>query len=135
MTGWTIRTTTTQDLTMHGLTITVRQTGKPDVVTLSTSGIQLSSWYHFVMVIDTAQDKIVSYLNGVPNQGTASLADGASITADNALNLGGFGDPITGNTGFQGRLDDFAVWTIALAPEQVAELYARGNRGINASGL
>ena len=89
----------------------------------SELGITLndSAWHHYV--IEKTSGTVKLYVNGVLKKTNSGYT--SSISAGNALRLGGTGD---GNYNFAGRLDQFAIWKgKGMTASEVTELYNSGN--------
>lgn len=102
--------------------------------------IASSTWHHVAMVIDTENDVVRGYLDG-SNAGWVAgggggqvdtLVDGHSIENGDALLVARRG---TAGAPFAGLIDDFAIWTRALAPSEVAAVHTHGQSGMDASTL
>ncbi|HWY75561.1 MAG TPA: LamG-like jellyroll fold domain-containing protein, partial [Verrucomicrobiae bacterium] len=87
------------------------------------------NWHHLVYVMDRANDKITTYLDGVAAHGVKAggtrLNDSASINVTNAVTIGQ--DP-SGQYGEQGSadIDDLGVWNRALSPLEATTIYIAG---------
>lgn len=89
-------------------------------------------WLHLVTTYDTATRTAVHYLNGeeiARDQAPADKAVGA-IRIGNAQ-IGNWGLPTKTDPGFavrnlNGRLDEFAIFSAALTPDEVQSLYQSG---------
>ena len=78
-----------------------------------------TSWYHVAMV--RSGTSITSYVNGAVegDGGTSSL----SFNGKAGLFVGAMGPYVSFIEGFQGAMDDFAIWNEALTPGQITNLY------------
>ena len=83
---------------------------------------QDESWHH-VAVTHDAVGNITMYIDGeeAASQGAWELANGASLS----LQIGG--NPQAANRGWDGNIDDVAVWDRPLTPEEVALIWNDGN--------
>jgi hypothetical protein len=88
----------------------------------------IGEWQHVVMVADGAKIRVyreaaevatVDY-DGTLAMTTGALSIGVRLNADDSAPESGW---------WQGRIDDVAYWTRALAPNEVVALYAAGNSG------
>ncbi|MEO1845275.1 MAG: LamG domain-containing protein, partial [Akkermansiaceae bacterium] len=80
--------------------------------------ITLNQWQHFAFVRDPAADKRIIYIDGVAvaNADAGELLD----PLDGIITLGAEG-PSNANS-FNGIVDEFAIFGVALAPEEIATL-------------
>ena len=83
---------------------------------------QDESWHH-VAVTHDAVGNITMYIDGeeAASQGAWELANGAGLS----LQIGG--NPQAANRGWDGNIDDVAVWDRPLTPEEVALIWNDGN--------
>jgi len=82
--------------------------------------LTVGSWYHVVATYDGSA--LTLYVNGVAVGQLTGLSGPASTGSGN-LQIGGY--PIAGGYGFNGRMDEPAVYMHSLTPTQVAAHYAR----------
>ncbi len=96
-------------------------------------------WEHFALVVDRANAEFTAYINGVaetsyifgwnpggvwsPNTIPVTIQDISLDASPDGLRIGNK----NGNTGFQGCIDDYAIYSVALTADQVAGL-ADGSR-------
>lgn len=89
---------------------------------LTTTGSSLNTWEHYVFQRDSEGMREI-WINGVL---AASAPDGEPLDPFNGIITIGAEGP-TLNNSFGGRIDDFAIFSDALTPEQIAELAAGTN--------
>ena len=82
---------------------------------------QDESWHHVAVTHDAAGN-ITMYIDGeeAASQGAWVLANGAGLS----LQIGG--NPQAANRGWDGNIDDVAVWDRPLTPEEVASIWNDG---------
>jgi hypothetical protein len=83
---------------------------------ISSATLATGQWYHLAVTFDNTQAKL--YINGVLDNtvtGDFSLPDDVTVTATTIGSWLGSG----GGQYFNGRIDEFRVWNVALTPEQV----------------
>ena len=93
----------------------------------------LGAWQHVAFVCDGAQMRL--YRNGalvgsVPYDGTinTNLASEAMGIGAKLLDTGI--PPVTADSGYwQGKMDDFGLWTRGLTPDEILAIYAAGRNG------
>jgi hypothetical protein len=83
----------------------------------STTATVAGTWYHFAVTYDGATMRM--YVNGALEASTASALSIPNTTYP--LRLGSL-DPAPTNR-FAGRLDEIAIYNVALSTAQVAEHY------------
>jgi len=83
------------------------------------ASISVGQWYHFVGVYDGSN--VLLYVNGVA-YGTPAALTGSlqNTTSEFFIGKRGFG---TTNTGFDGKLDELAVFNTALTADDVQRIY------------
>jgi lysophospholipase L1-like esterase len=86
--------------------------------------LALNTWYFVAVTWDDATDEMILYKNGSP-------VDTATVTpdvTDATISIGSFGY----SNGFmwQGRIDDARVFSRALSPEQIQEMYGGGSKAV-----
>ncbi|YCM42853.1 LamG domain-containing protein [Verrucomicrobiaceae bacterium 227] len=83
---------------------------------------QDGSWHHVAVTHDSLGD-ITMYIDGVAagTVGTWALGNGSGL----ALQIGG--NPQAANRGWDGNIDDVALWDRALSPEEVSLIWNDGN--------
>ena len=77
-------------------------------------------WYHIVATYDGTTKRI--YIDGIPEPTTGN-ASGSLQTAGEQLAIGA--DPGSSD-GFNGNLSEAGLWSRALSPREIIELYRRG---------
>jgi hypothetical protein len=83
------------------------------------SSINAGQWYHFVGVYDGSN--VLIYVNGVPTGSPTALTGSLqNTTSEFFIGKRGFG---TTNTGFDGKLDEVAVFNTALTELEVQRIY------------
>lgn len=94
------------------------------------SGVVLNAWNHFALTYDGTE--LTLYHNGV--SGSTISASGTITNTTQPFNMGyvPFSSP---NFYFDGKLDDVALWSKALTPTEVTNLYNACNMDLTASGL
>ncbi len=95
----------------------------PEVTVFSGALLVPGKWYHVAWTYD--QSAMILYCNG---EAVATNAVGAKIIATSISRLT-IGNDDSGNTPFQGLIDEASVYSRALSPAEVAMLYAAGNAG------
>jgi len=81
-------------------------------------------WHHITITWDIDEGEGLVYVDGVEgidDTGFAGLAD----NADDTVRIG-FSESAHSSVNFVGRIDDVAIFDVALSPEQVAELMGAG---------
>lgn len=86
----------------------------------ATAAIAGNVWYHvaYIYNADTQTQRI--FVNGVPEVSRSSVTNTLKVSD---LLIGNWNTATDGNNDFRGRLDDVAVWNVALAPDQIHALY------------
>ena len=83
------------------------------------ASISAGQWYHFVGVYDGSN--VLLYVNGVPTGSPTALTGSLqNTTSEFFIGKRGFG---TTNTGFDGKLDEVAVFNTALTELEVRKIY------------
>ena len=83
------------------------------------ASISAGQWYHFVGVYDGSN--VLLYVNGALFDGTSTLTGSLqNTTSEFFIGKRGFG---TTNTGFDGKLDEVAVFNTALSELEVKQIY------------
>lgn len=85
--------------------------------------VNTGTWYHFVGVLDTAADTLTLYVN-TTQVGQTSTADSPSYSGTQRLSLGR--DNFDASK-LDGRMDEVGIWTRALSPSEVSQLYNSGS--------
>ena len=89
------------------------------------ASISAGQWYHFVGVYDGSN--VLLYVNGVPiGSPTALTGSLQNTTSEFFIGKRGFG---TTNTGFDGKLDEVAVFNTALTAQEVQSIYLATETG------
>ncbi|MBI2573670.1 LamG domain-containing protein [Candidatus Woesearchaeota archaeon] len=92
-----------------------------------------NSWYHVVFVGDMVGDTYHTYINGTEVPGTKTgnaITNIPSSTEDTRVgNARGQGFDF----GFDGNIDELAIWNRTLSPEEIQILYKRGAARLNLS--
>lgn len=98
-----------------------RPVGPPSLSVSSANVLPLNAWIHAVCTFDGTTLRL--YVNGAL---VDSDAGAASPTQNHNVRMA-LGDTSgTGRWPFQGLLDDWAIWSRALSPDEVASWYAGG---------
>jgi hypothetical protein len=79
------------------------------------------TWYHVALTYDSVHG-LVGYVNGV-SDGTAA-ANGTIKSPSNPLWFGA--DPDTPRRWWHGAIDEFGIWSRAITPAEVLQLYNNG---------
>ncbi len=82
----------------------------------------MGTWTHLVLTWSGPQLK--AYING-KLIATDSLINGSLAAAAYRLNLGGYEATIAGGYGWEGQIDDFALWSTVLTDNDVEAIYER----------
>ncbi len=107
-----------------------------NVPSTTTIGLKADdSWQHVALVVDRTNAKYTAYIDGVAETAytwawNSVWADGTIPGTVGNIKLDGADLQIgikNGNSGFQGVMDDYAIYDIALTPEMVGGL-ADGSR-------
>lgn len=99
-----------------------------DVRFSSFAGVALNQWHHVAVVYDLKNPdpnrQAIVYVDG-------AFANSAKVDAPIAPNARSvlIGNLIGGGDLFRGRIDDVAIWTRALAPDEIAAIY-KANRSL-----
>lgn len=91
----------------------------------STNTISTNTWYHVAMTYDGA--KMVLYVNGVAQ--TNGSMTGSIITTTQPMRIGGGAPAGTPQYYFKGRIDEADIFSRALSPSEIAEIYNAGSSG------
>lgn len=78
--------------------------------------LQLNTWYHVAVTYDLTTQSMKLYKNGI----VVSLATGVPGFNGSTVKLAGFDN---GNS-FSGYIDDAAIWSAVLGPNEIATLYS-----------
>ena len=97
--------------------------------------LPLEEWQHVAFIADAANQTVTLYRNGEnvderPYDGTFTQTPNSSALGIGVKtnNLGEIAD--AGNPGYwNGRLDDMGLWTRALSPTEIADIYQKGLMG------
>tara|TARA_B100000809_G_scaffold2508_3_gene2864 strand:- start:32 stop:1144 length:1113 start_codon:yes stop_codon:yes gene_type:complete len=120
----------------------LRMRGKPSAPAVSTlrdlrrsSGFEAGTWHHFAIVLDDVNFRLMGYvdtlgsgLSGTDNSWSIksgslnSYSSGEIWDSIDSLILGSISKAVI-DYGFDGKLDDFAVWDEALTAGEVLGLY------------
>ena len=79
-------------------------------------------WHHFVLLRDSDAGELRGYRDGVL-AGTADAAHVGSIATDTPLGIGAGGD---GTGAYDGEVDDFRIYSVALSLEDAEAIYNGG---------
>jgi len=92
----------------------------PNSVEFQTSTtIQDMDWHHVAAVFDRSGDAVI-YIDGEPDENTASIKDIGSVKVDNNVEIGRCHWCGGGKTmGFNGILDEIKLWRAALTEDEV----------------
>jgi len=88
-------------------------------------------WFHLAVSYDNASGEVCQYVNGEP-MGRTRATDHrpARCVAFGASEIGNWGLPTLGHQhpvrNLNGRIDEFALWSAALSPGEIARLYEQG---------
>ena len=88
----------------------------------TNSAVSNNTWYHVAVTIDRENDIMKIYLDGTLQTTTQSLTSVGSVASTNPLYMA-WGDNIAH---FHGVMDDFRVWTRALAASEISSLHSTG---------
>ena len=97
------------------VTCQVRDTASTLQSITSTRTLSANTWYHLACVRDTALDKWIVYINGVPDissTDTTALMDLSAV----ALKIGDHAD---GVNGMLGTIDEFKIYNYALTASEI----------------
>jgi len=83
----------------------------------STTTASADNWYHFCIVVDESNSKILMYINGV-NENNQS---GTLNTASSTLSLGRY---ILNIEYFDGKIDEVSYWNRTLSSTEISNYYA-----------
>lgn len=99
--------------------VSTNGTGTSSTPYYPKSSINAGQWYHFVGVYDGSN--VLLYVNGVPTGSPTALTGSLqNTTSEFFIGKRGFG---TTNTGFDGKLDEVAVFNTALTELEVKKIY------------
>ena len=87
------------------------------------------AWKHVVMVWNSEDGSHAQYVNGVETNRTEGALAEAIIGPNSGPWYIGYDDCCGGGRDFDGRIDEVAVWNLALSAEDVAEIYQNGLAG------
>jgi hypothetical protein len=92
----------------------------------SSTALSANTWYHVCGVMEsTASTKI--YINGALDvTSTSSTATVAIAAINNKFVVGNEGQAAS-NRAFTGKIDEAAVWSVALTATQINEIYTKQN--------
>lgn len=88
-----------------------------------STAFPLNSWVHLATTYDATSNAMVLYRNGVAVSANASAT--VKWTGTGYLSIGCFGD--VSSVKWQGYMDDVRVYSAALVPSQVRQLYSGSN--------
>lgn len=105
-----------------------------NAVSFTYSSAPVNQWYHWVLTINNAEQKI--YINGVLKS-TANTFSGSTFTTGTELSFGviphtnGLAPYTDANVGYlNGKLDDIRIYDAALSDAQVLQLYQTESTGL-----
>jgi len=84
----------------------------------SSHAVTAGTWMHVAMVVDRSANTLVLYADGV-SVGSSAWTHVPGTTTDDLTVGRGYG---TGES-FDGTIDEFAVWSRALSPTEIADIY------------
>lgn len=100
----------------------------------STNNASTTGWDHIVLVANSSTDQASFYLNGVAQGAAVSYT---SFTLPGHFYVGNYNDTVGGVTteGAGAFIDEVAIYSTALTPSDVNELYQAGQVGAAVSSL
>lgn len=104
-------------------------------VNTSSSTIELNKWVHFAIVVDVPSGKMITYVDSKPIGESENLNfDLTELfnqqTGYNQLFIGK--SIVPGGKYLNALVHDFRIYRVPLNPRQVARIYYRNRRGVNA---
>ena len=91
-----------------------------------SAALPATRWTTLTVTLDTAADRLTTYLDGAAVSSVATTATADELLTDTATGAGFIGRSFYADPLFHGAVDDFAVYHAALTPAQVAELVPGG---------
>ena len=98
-------------------------------VSASGVGAQTNTWYHIAGICDGTTASI--YVDG--QLMNSSTVDGGYMGTAAGVRIGG--EVCCGGDNFAGLIDEVTIYNRALAPDEIAAIYAAGSQGKNRSAL
>ena len=100
----------------------IRMGGNSEILTDPFLGAD-ADWHHLALIRNTGADKIQCYLDGVLHREDSTEPTVGSLAGSGVLTVGG-GD--NGGNNFEGEMDDFRIYDIALSADDVTAIYNAG---------
>jgi len=94
-------------------------------------GVDDGKWHHIAITWDIDEEEGLVYVDGEEGTDDAGFA-GLADNADDTVRIG-FSESAHSSESFVGRIDDVAIFDVALSPEQVAELMGAGAKAMKPS--
>ena len=106
-----------------------------------SSGFEINGWRHFAVVLDDVNLRLIGYMNSL-GSGLSGTENSWTVDDPNTYSSGqlwdgtdplSIGNAYPGNSfqgGFDGQLDDFAIWDEALSAGEVLGLYEVGTNAV-----
>ena len=87
-----------------------------------TDTFAYSAWNHIAVTFDAATRSAVIYCNGDP-KGSSTMSSAALYNADRSFTIG---KDVSGNSVFEGAMDDVRVYNRPLSAPEISDLYGGG---------
>ncbi len=95
--------------------------GGAEAQVTGTAALPANTWKTLTVTLDTAADRITTYLDGAPVGSAHTTIGAGDLLTASATSAGFIGRSFYQDPLFAGAVDDFRVYRAALTPEQVAE--------------
>ncbi|TDD72620.1 carbohydrate-binding protein [Jiangella aurantiaca] len=95
--------------------------GGAEAQVTGTAALPANTWKTLTVTLDTAADRITTYLDGVAVGSAPTTIGAGDLLTASATSAGFIGRSFYQDPLFAGAVDDFRVYRAALTPEQVAE--------------
>ena len=123
------------NLHLIGDTLNVRATANDGNIYVASTPTTADEWHHVAMVIDNENGLLKAYLDGQSSEATESIwtpgvvgmsfvaGAGTEFTTADSIEVGARVSGTYSDYGFDGMLDDFAVWNRALSEAEILAFY------------
>ena len=123
------------NLHLIGDTLNVRATGNDGNIYVASTPATADEWHHVAMVIDNENGLLKAYLDGQSSEATESIwtpgvvgmsfvaGAGTEFTTVDPVVVGARVSGAYSDYGFDGTLNDFAIWDRALSETEILAIY------------
>lgn len=95
---------------------------------VSSTSLSVGQWHFLAVVVNSQTDTVTFLQDGVVTGGFSYR--GQLIASSSQLNIGDDpSDTASGQGNWDGRIDDLAIWTRALNPQELTSIYTAGLAG------